>query len=304
MKIAVVGPGALGTLFAAYLTEGGLDVLLVDHRPERARRLDDAGIRVQGLRGERHVPVRVTAESGAAGPVDLLILCVKAFQTEGALRAHAALASGSTVAWTVQNGLGNTDAMARVLPASQVVGGSTTMGANLLEPGVVHHAGEGDTWVGELEGGSSERVERIASALSAAGIAVQVAAEIRKVIWTKLLVNVGINALTAILRVRNGRLVEIEPARRLMEAAVREAVALAAGQGLDFDADAVQARVEQVAKLTAQNRSSMLADMLAGRPTEIDYINGAIARLGEAPVNRSLCELVQAAGASAGFREG
>jgi len=118
--------------------------------------------------------------------------------------------------------------------------------------------------------------------------------DIQKIIWSKLIVNVGINALTAILRVRNGVLVEHQPALRLMEAAVSEAVRAAAAQGIAFDESKIQERVKEVARLTARNRSSMLQDILAGRQTEIEYINGAVARLGDAPVNQALCDLVRA----------
>ncbi len=294
MKIGIIGPGATGCLFGAYLKEGGLDVVLLDHLAKRAELLATEGIRIEGVRGERRVRVPVTMEAGSRGPVDLVMVCVKAFHTEEAVRQHAALVGESTVVWSTQNGLGNQEAIARVAGPEKVVGGSTTMGANLLGPGHIHHAGEGDTFIGEFSGGTSPRVEEIAGALTAAGVRVEVKEDIQKIIWNKLIVNVGINALTAILRVRNGVLVEHQPSLDLMRAAVSEAVRAAAARGIEFDEAQVQERVREVARRTAENRSSMLQDMLAGGRTEIDYINGAVARLGDAPVNRTLCDLVQA----------
>lgn len=302
MKTAIIGPGALGCLFGAYLTEGGLDVTLVDHRPERARNLEAAGVFVQGVRDDHHVRVKATANTGSLGPVDLAIVCVKAYHTEGALRSHGSLVGNSTTLWSIQNGLGNLEAMARVIPSSRIVGGSTTMGANLLGLGRVHHAGEGDTFIGELDGSRSPRVELIAKAVSAAGIRVQTRPDIQRLIWGKVLVNVAINALTAILRVRNGVLLEHEPAVRVMEEAVREAVRAAATRGIRFAEDEALAQAKEVARRTAGNRSSMLADILAGRRTEIDYINGAIAAMAPAPVNRVLAELVRALEASSASR--
>lgn len=302
MKTAIMGPGALGCLFGAYLAEGGLDVTLVDYRPERARTLRAGGITVQGLRGEHHVPVRVTAESNSLGPVDLVVVCVKAYHTGEALRLHSSLVGNNTMVWTIQNGLGNVETMARLVGADRIVGGSTTMGANLLAPGRVHHAGEGETFIGELDGTLSPRVELVAREVSAAGIAVQPRPDIQRLIWRKVLVNVAINALTAILRVRNGVLLEHEPALRLMEEAVREAVRAAATRGIHLAEDEAVAQAKEVARRTAKNRSSMLVDILAGRRTEIDFINGAITGVGPAPVNRVLTDLVRALEASAAAR--
>ena len=294
MKIAVIGPGAMGCLFAGYLKKGGLDVTLLEQFEDRARGLSEQGVRIEGVRGEHRVAVPVTLDAGSVGPVGLVIVCVKAFHTEEALRQHRALVGDGTTVWSTQNGMGNYQAMAEVVSKDRIVGGSTTLGANELGPGHIHHAGEGDTFIGELDGSISARVEQIAGRLTGAGIKVAVRDDIQKIIFNKLIVNVGINALTAILKVRNGVLVEHQASKSLMEAAVSEAVRVAASQGITFDEAEVQERVKEVARRTAQNRSSMLQDMLAGRRTEIDYINGAVARLGDAPVNRALCDLVRA----------
>jgi 2-dehydropantoate 2-reductase len=302
VKTAIIGPGALGCLFGAYLTEGGLDVTLVDHRSERARNLEAAGILVQGVRGDRHVRVKTTAASNSLGTADLIIVCVKAYDTDRALGLHHSLVGSSTTVWSVQNGLGNVETMARLIPVDRIVGGSTTMGANLLAPGRVHHAGEGETFIGELDGTLSPRVELIAKVVSAAGIRVQARSDIQQLIWRKVLINVAINALTAILRVRNGVLVEHESTMRVMEEAVREAVRAAANRGVHFQEDEALAQAKEVARRTEGNRSSMLADILAGRRTEIDYINGAIAAMAPAPVNCVLADLVRALEASSASR--
>jgi 2-dehydropantoate 2-reductase len=303
MKIAVIGPGAMGCLFCAYLHKAGHEVHLVDHRAERARQLAASGLFVKGVRGDVQVKVPVTDDARTVGVAELVLVSVKAYKTEQALSEHQALIGPETMVWSVQNGLGITEAMAKVVAASQILAGSTTLGANLLAVGRVHHAGDGDTILGELDGKRSERVEQLARLLSAAGFSALVSEDIGRVVWNKLLVNVGINALTAILWVRNGVLLEHAPARRLMHAAVDEALLIAAAQGLTFDRDQVIARVEEVARRTSQNRSSMLADLQARRRTEIDFINGAVAALGDAPVNRTLTDLVHTLETTAGQRQ-
>ena len=300
MKTAIIGPGAMGCLFAAYLKNGGLDVTLIDCSETAAKQIRANGIQVQGVRGQLQVPVTITTDAASLGPVDLVLVWVKAYHTESAMRQHLALVGRDTAVLSIQNGMGNTEALARVVAATQVIGGSTTMGANSLGVGQVHHAGEGDTFIGELDGGLSPRVQDIAQRLSAAGIKVECQTNISGLIWKKLLVNVGINALTAILGVKNGVLAEIEPARRLLAAAVKEGIDAARGQGHVFDEAALIALVEDVARRTAQNRSSMLQDIESGSKTEIDYINGAIARLGDYPVNQTLCDLTHVIETSAG----
>jgi 2-dehydropantoate 2-reductase len=303
MKTAIIGPGAMGCLFAAYLKHGGLDVTLVDHRRERVERLRKNWIRVRGVRGNLHVQVPVITDVWETGPAELVFVCVKAHQTRIALEQHRSLVGEQTVIWSVQNGVGILGAMGQAVPEERIVGGSTTMGANTLQAGSIHHAGEGDTFIGEPSGGTSRRTERIADTLTLSGIPVKVHKNIHRVIWEKVLVSVGINALTAILKVRNGELTEHVDALGLMEAAVREGIQVAASQGYSFDEADVQSRVREVALRTARNRSSMLQDMLAGRRTEIDFINGAIARMGTAPVNETLTRLVRALEAKTMRRE-
>ncbi len=290
----------MGCMFSAYLCEGGLDVTLLDRDPDRAREIAARGITIEGVRGNHQIKVKVTTDAAALGQVDLVMVWVKAYQTEEAMRQHQALIGKRTVVWSAQNGIGNCEALARVIPAERVLGGSTTMGANLLGIGRVHHAGLGDSFIGELDGSESERTQRIAEALSGAGIEVATSREIRRLMWSKLLVNVGINALSAILRVRNGALVEHAECRELMRAAVDEALRAASDKGLVFDSGDIQALVAEVARRTADNRSSMYQDIQACKLTEIDFINGAIAGMGDYPINATLTGLVKAIEASCG----
>ncbi len=293
-KIAIIGPGAMGSLFAAYLENAGLDVTLIDHDKERAARLTATGISVKGVRGNFKAKVPVITRASKLGPVDLVMVCVKAYQTTEAMEQNVGVVGPKTSVLSVQNGLGNLEALSKVISENNIIAGTTTLGANLLSPGMVHHAGDGDTIIGPISVGNSERIADVARVLESAGFRVLVSDRVMESIWNKLFINVGINALTAILHVRNGILLDNDASRTTMDLAVAEAVEAASSQGMNFDLEQTQAKVRQVAKATSNNRSSMLVDIQMGRKTEIDYINGAIAKAGDAPVNNTLTLLVHA----------
>jgi 2-dehydropantoate 2-reductase len=294
MKIAILGPGAIGSLCAAILRKGGLDVTLVDHRAERSARLSKNGIILKSIHGEQQVVVPVTSDSRALGSVDLVLVCVKAHQTQAALLQHKGLLGSGTLIWSIQNGLGIVEVLQQFHPRCQLLGGCTTVGVFLEREGVLRHVGEGETFIGELGGGRSERVEGIARELCRAGMKVTVSGEIQRVMWEKIFVNVGINALTAILKVKNGAVLDREPVRRIMEQAVFEAVVAAGKNGVVFQEQEVLKKVRSVIQATKDNRSSMRVDLENDRLTEIEFLNGAIARMGCAPVNQTLADLVRA----------
>lgn len=297
MNFLVVGPGAMGCLFAAGLKQSGSGVVLLDHNPERAVELDLSGIRVQGVTGEYVVKVPTTTGPLTADP-DFVLICVKSHQTETAGLAARELLRGDPPVVTMQNGLGHIETLERIFGRGRVLGGVTSEGATLLENGWVHHAGRGETVVGPRDHPPGA-ADRLAGALAGAGFNTRSSDEVRDLIWGKLLVNVGINALTALTRIRNGRLPEVAGALVLMEKAVAEAVAVAEAKGIRLPYDDPLGRVIEVCRATSHNKASMLQDVLRERVTEVDYINGAISREGQAmgipsPVNDTLTSLVHA----------
>ena len=300
MRVTVVGPGALGLLFAARLIEAGAGVRLLDHRPDRAALLNQKGLGLEDAGGETHLPVAASAQPGEAlAGAELALVCVKAYQTQAVAATLARHLPATARALTLQNGAGNVEALVEALGAGRVLGGITSEGATLLGPGVVRHAGRGQTHLGPAAGPVDDFCRRVAGLLAQAGFAVETSQDVAGLIWTKLVVNVGINALTAILGVPNGRLLELPAARGLMEAAVGEALAVGAALGVRFLHQDMQEAVRQVASRTAANISSMLQDVRARRRTEVDFINGAVVResrrLGLAcPVNQTLAGLVLA----------
>jgi len=299
MRIAIVGPGAMGCLFAGLLAEGGMDVFLIDHRPERARKIDEIGVTIESGEKKRTAPVRAFSDPGAAREADGVVFMVKAYSTAGASERIASHVGGTAWVMSVQNGLGNTEILTNVFGEERVLAGTTSHGATLIEPGAVRHAGAGETTIGELGESNSERVNEIAAAFSAAGIETGVSTNVKGALWRKLLINVGINPITALLRIRNGELMRRESARTLMRMAVYEAESVSRVAKVKLEIPSVFELVETVALKTGDNWSSMCQDVTAGRMTEIDFICGAIVREGErnnipTPVNRTMRDLIRA----------
>jgi 2-dehydropantoate 2-reductase len=299
MKIVVVGTGALGSLYAGYLARCQEDVSAVDIKPEIVSAIRESGVRIKEAEGEEvSIPLRATLQPEEIGRVDLVIFLCKSGQTQEAARSARCLFGEQTVALTLQNGLGNPETIESVLGKGRVLAGVTNQGSTLLAPGHILHANRGDAAIGELSGGRSERAEKIAAVLKRAGFPTHVSAEIWMEVWGKLLVNVGVNALTAITRLRNGVLVEQAEAREILRGAVAEVTLVAERKGIRLPYTDPAGKVEDACRASKLNSSSMLQDVLNRRQTEVDFINGAVVReaerLGiETPVNRLLTALVK-----------
>ncbi|MDD5778085.1 MAG: 2-dehydropantoate 2-reductase [Candidatus Thermoplasmatota archaeon] len=296
MNVIVYGAGALGSFFGGLLSTQH-QVTLVG-RPAHVQAVKREGLRISGETSLVAHPATVTSLSEAPDAVhsDLVLLTVKAFHTRQAVEDVAAHTSAPLL--SLQNGLGNEEAIAEGAGEGRALGGVTTHGVLFVEPGHVRHTGSGDTIVGELDGSLSPRVRRIADGFSAAGIPTLVSSDIRRDLWRKALVNAAINPLSAVLRCKNGYLLENPHARRVMEDVCEEGSAVARAAGIDVGQD-VMDRVTEVATHTRENLSSMLQSLLAGKRTEIDHINGVIVSRGReegisTPVNATLISIVRA----------
>ncbi|MEW5913788.1 MAG: 2-dehydropantoate 2-reductase [Thermodesulfobacteriota bacterium] len=299
MKIAVVGPGAMGLLLAARLQRAGAQVHLLDYRPERAAHIQGQGVILEHQAGRHTQAIPIQTAPAILGEVELAVVCTKAYHTPEVARILGAHLAPSARALTLQNGAGNVEALVAALGPARVLGGITSEGATLLAPGHVRHAGRGQTHIGPAQGPVDQFTERVLALLKAAGFEASASQGVQNLIWTKLVVNVGINALTAILGVKNGRLLELPPAREIMAQAVAEALAVGRARSVAFLHEDMLAAVEDVARRTGANVSSMLQDVRAKRRTEVAYINGAVvcagAKQGVAtPINATLTKLVEA----------
>jgi 2-dehydropantoate 2-reductase len=298
VEVVVVGPGAMGCLHAALLTEGGLSVGLLDHRPERAATIHGGGITVERDGQQVVVSVRCSADASEFFPAKLAIILVKAYDTETAVKGLLAALDDDASVLTLQNGLGNYERIARHVAAERVLAGTTSSGATLLGVGRVREAGRGGIRLGSPFG-QHERARQVADTLSRGGLECEANERVEDILWEKAVINAAINPLTALKGVPNGELLEDEDLREHLRAITEEAAGVARAVGVQLPADMV-AVVEEVCRRTAANRSSMLQDLSGGRRTEIDYICGEIVRRAEeqgmgAPLCSALTALIGAA---------
>lgn len=305
MRIAVVGAGAMGCLFGGRLSAVA-DVHLVDTWQEHIAAINRDGLRLIEPEGERVIAVSATTDPTTVRGADVAIIFVKSYQTATAAQMAVQLLAPKGLALTMQNGVGNREVLAGVLGSARAWQGVTSHGATLLGPGRVRHAGSGPTYL-ETRPDIAATAEALAQLFNAVGFETHLSANLDSLVWGKLVVNVGINALTAILRVPNGALAEFAPARELLAAAVAEAVQVAGAKGIQLPYSDPVAHVTHIAQTTAANRSSMLQDVLRGSRTEIDVINGAIVREAEklslpVPHNRLLLQLIKAVEATHSVR--
>lgn len=298
MKIAIIGAGALGTLFGGLLAKSGEEVWLYNPSfKEHIEYMKDMGLMIEGKDGKYHLQVNATEKIQKIGKADLVGIFVKAYCTGKATKDALPLVSRDTQVFSLQNGLGNTEQIAKYVPSPQIIRGVTSLGSTLVSPGYVRWAGYGDTYLANISKKSSKRLEEVIEVFNRAGIKTYLAEDIEEEIWRKLLINVGINSLTAIFNVKNGTLLTRETFREVMHHTVREGVEVAKGAGIDLNFDETIKEVEKICQLTSENISSMLQDVRKDKRTEIDYINGAIIREGrkrgiKTPINKLLTLLI------------
>lgn len=298
MKIVIVGPGAIGLLFTAFLSRLKEEIWLLDKDKDRAAQLDAKGIRVEGVSGSWHVKTKSTAEPRDIGIVDLVVVAVKSYVTKDVANKIKPLVGDDTLILTMQNGLGNMEILADIYGSEKVIGGLTSHGATLIGVGHVKHAGKGEKVIGSLDRKLNVGVRRVRELLNKANFDCRITKDVKGMIWSKLIINVGINALTAITRLKNGELVKHDSVYRVMRLAVNEAVKVAKRKRIKLAYDDPISKVESVCEATADNISSMLQDVLNKKRTEIDAINGAIVRHAETlgipvPINSMLVDLVK-----------
>jgi 2-dehydropantoate 2-reductase len=298
MKTVIMGAGAMGGLFGGLLAFSGEDVWLVDIQREQADVIRSVGLTLEEGDKLQIIGVNATHDVTSLGKADLVIFFVKTYHTERAVSDALALEKEDTIFLTLQNGLGNEEVICKRINRKKVMLGVTGQGATFLGPGHVRHAGRGKTFIGELDQKVSARAIQVAKMFREADIDTEVSANIHELIWDKLLVNVGINALTALTELKNGQLLDYPETLRVMEVLVSEAAEVARKNGVRIEGDPIE-KVKAVAEATKGNRSSMGQDIDFRRKTEIDAINGAVVREAKrlgipVPYNEVVTDLIKA----------
>ena len=303
MKVAILGAGAMGAMVGARLTKAGHDVTAIDVWQEHVDKINKDGLTLQ-IRGKdaSQWPLKATTDYNAIkGPVDLVIVFVKGTFTKSAMQAAKVFIGPDTYILTIQNGVGNADTIAEVVPADQVVVGVTVCSATLIEAGTVNDTseripGQCGTHICSFTKKNNARVDEIAKALTDAEIPTDVFADVDVIIWEKLAVNCTANGPCVLTRVNMDTMVNNPYGPRMHDQIVQELVAVAKAKGIILDYDKVRNNVAAIHKGNTHH-PSMAQDAFKKRPTEIDTISGAVVRGGKehgipTPVNETVYNLV------------
>jgi 2-dehydropantoate 2-reductase len=300
LKICILGAGALGCAIGGVLTEAGHEVWLLNRNADQVAAMSQRGLTLREGGQDRSIAVRAATQAAAVGVVDLVVVLVKSFHTQGAMQAALSLVGPHTTVLSLQNGLGHEDILAGLVGRERVIAGKTYAGGSQLGVGHVLAGTRGkETHIGELDGSVSQRVQRIADAFNEAGLVTVVSAAILGTIWDKLLINVATGALSGITRLVYGELYQQPDLEACGVAAVAEAMAVARASGIALGiTDPREVWFKAGAGLPFEFRTSMLQSLDKGSVTEIDFVNGAVVRQGAScgvptPVNQTLVACIK-----------
>jgi len=299
MKVSIIGAGAMGSLFGGKISKTGTNVLLYDINRKHIERINSKGLVIEEplLGTEETVHPKATINPEDIKDSDVFIIFVKSTVTETAAKQFCRYAKDKTIAVTMQNGLGNEAIIRSYFGAERTAAGVTSQGATFLGPGRIRHAGKGPTHLC-MSDLNNEKIGPVVELLRNAGFDTDVKKNIQDLVWSKLIINVGINAVTALTGLKNGELLDYEETKDIMADLIDEACRVAEKKGIKLSYENPLKTVFDVAKKTALNRSSMLQDFDRKSRSEIDFINYAIVKEGErlgipTPVNRTVTGLVR-----------
>lgn len=308
MKIAIMGCGAMGSVYAGLLADAGHEIWAIDAWREHVDAMRTGGLRLEGKSGDRTVQLHATTSPADAGPCELVILATKAMDVEAAAKAAAPLIGSDTVVLSIQNGLGGPDTAANVIGKERVmVGVVGGFGASMRGPGHAHHNGMELVRLGEFDGPVTKRLENVAEVWRSGGFKVKCFDDIDQLIWEKLICNVCFSGTCTITGLTVGEVMNDTDAWRSASGCAVEAFNVARARGIKLDFDDPVAYVHNFGTKIPGARPSMLLDHLAKRMSEIDAINGAIPRAAEAvnvaaPFNTVVSALVRAKERKMGVR--
>ncbi len=300
MRIAVVGAGAMGSVYAALLASAGNDVWAVDVDVAHVDAIRAQGLHVEGASGDRTVRIDATTDPAEVGEAELVVIATKSMHASDAAQLALPLVGEKTTVLTIQNGLGAADAVAEVVGSDRLmVGVAGGFGASMLAPGHVHHHGLELVRLGEHAGPATGRTERIADVWRDAGFAVRTYDDVPRLQWEKLICNACYSGLCGVLELTIGEVIDNPHAWTTALRCAQEALDVARASGVDLEIDDCERYVRDYGSAIRDARPSVLLDLLAGRPTEVEWINGSVPREGAkvgvpAPTNELIATLVLA----------
>ena len=300
MKIAIVGAGAMGSVYAALMGDTGNEVWAIDSWADHIAAINANGLRVEGASGDRTVRINATTDASAVGPCDLVVIATKAMHVEAAAASVPTLLGNETAVLTIQNGLGSADRVAQALDGTPVmIGVAGGFGASMKAPGHAHHNGMELIRLGNRDGPVSPALTRVAEVWQQAGFTVRTFDDIAQLVWEKLICNVCFSASTALTEWTISQVMADEDTWRMASGCAVEAYAVARAKQIALDFDDPVAYVRDFGSKIPNAYSSLALDLMAGRASEIDSINGAIPPAGRevgiaAPYNETVSALVRA----------
>jgi 2-dehydropantoate 2-reductase len=300
MRIAVVGAGAMGSIYAGLLAAAGHDVSAIDVNAEHVEAIRAHGLRVDGASGGRTIRIKATTDPAEVGHVELVVIATKSMAARAAAKSAASLIGPETTVLTIQNGLGAADEVAAVVGDERLlVGIAGGFGASIVAPGHAHHHGMELVRLGERSGPVTERTEHVADAWRQAGFAVETSDDVDRLLWKKLICNACFAGIGGLLELTIGEVIANADAWSVASRCAQEALDVGRARGVDIDIPDCDAYVLEYGRAIPDARPSLLLDLLAGRPTEVEWINGSVPREGAkvgvaAPANELVTVLVLA----------
>ncbi len=280
MKIGIMGTGGVGGYLGGLLVRAGFDVHFVA-RGKHLRTIQDEGLQVVSEQGSYRVRVHATADPYDIGPVDLLLFCVKSYDTMDAAELIAPMVEDETMILTIQNGIDNIEKLVESYGEERVLGGTAFIEATIASPGLIAHTGNpGRLTFGELSGERTQRVHRVADAFSRAQVEVEISPDIQQVLWSKFLFICGVHGVCTLSRSSLGTILSYPDTRELLEGVMKEVETLARHRGIDLDENVVEEAILLAESYNKKFKPSMLRDLEWRKAMEIDAINGLIVKMG------------------------
>jgi 2-dehydropantoate 2-reductase len=284
-KVAVLGAGAMGCLFGGLMAEKGLDVVLIDVWKDHVDAINKNGLKMDGHGGDRFIKIKATTNPSTLKPVDAIIIMCKATALKTALTNAKNIIGDQTMLMSFQNGIGHEAIMQEIAGKDKVLGGTTTQASNIVGPGHIKNHGSLPSWIGEYEGGMSDRVSDLAETFTAHNLETIAVTDIKKRKWMKLFALTAIGPLSSVFDLHHTDLYitnkNQKVSRNLGKQIILETRAVARADGVDVTEDECLEMFNKIVDSKQTNKSSMCFDILNKRKTEIEFINGAVAKIGK-----------------------